>query len=46
MKDDMERPDLMNISDDEANNIIDRHIQKQEQKDSTCRKSSSPIFAK
>jgi len=31
MKDDMERPDLMNISDDEANTVIDRHIQ-QEQK--------------
>ncbi|HZV71322.1 MAG TPA: hypothetical protein VFG10_17325 [Saprospiraceae bacterium] len=31
MKDDMERPDLMNISDEEANTVIDRHIQ-QEQK--------------
>lgn len=31
MKDDMERPDLMNITDDEANVIIDRHVQ-QEQK--------------
>jgi hypothetical protein len=26
MKDDMERPDLMTITDDEANTIIDRHV--------------------
>ncbi len=26
MKDDMERPDLMTITDDEANTIIDKHI--------------------
>lgn len=31
MKDDMERPDLMNITDAEANTIIDRHVL-QEQK--------------
>ena len=31
MRDEMERPDLMNISDDEATTIIERHLQ-QEQK--------------
>ena len=31
MRDDFERPDLMNVSDDEANAIIERHLQ-QEQK--------------
>ena len=31
MRDDIERPDLMSVSDDEANGVIERHLQ-QEQK--------------